>query len=80
MSNKSAFPWGNREVGGEPGMTFREWQWTQFMVAALQGYIAMQPAMEVDLSDSEVQTMISKSAIDQADTMMAEIEKREQDK
>ena len=81
MTDKSAFP----DVGGfyrdgieveaQPGMTFREWQWTQFAAAALTGMYA------ADTVDSVMSPQDkTEQALNIANSMMAAIAEREQDK
>ena len=77
MADKSAFPLitSDMQVAGEPGMTFREWQWTQFAAAAINGMFAADTSESCMTPDEK-----TLGALTIADRMMAAIAEREQER
>ena len=80
MTDKSAFPHdgiyssiGEQITDAQPGMTFREWQWTLFAAAAIAGLRA-NPLLEYA---EALNTFHATEACRQADAMMAAIAERE---
>ena len=90
MTDKPAFPHWNPSVVDkddewhrhEPGMTFREWQWTLFAAAAPEMPNALYCPMVEDIEAWKAQLYIDLTdwASGYADAMMAAIAEREQDK
>lgn len=94
MSDKSAFPYvipssdPRRDAFAHDGMSLREWQWTQFAAAVLQGAVTgmmtnpdVMQAM-VNASKHEGNTTeqgVVDFVLRQADAMMSAIEAREKD-
>lgn len=75
MSDKSAFPFPYPGEHGQPvqmGMTFREWQWTQFAAAAL-------PATYKGILNGPQFAEVAHNAMQMADAMMAAICEREKE-
>ena len=95
MKDKSAFPhvgyeeWdqkGERFVraDGEGGMTLREYQWTEFAAAALQGQLSNTDLLKQSMEAGAERGMqryesLTRFALDTADAMIAAIEARERE-
>ena len=84
MTDKSAFPHTGYEVwdqsaerffraDGEPGMTYKEWQWTLFAAATVQAFISQSPS-------AATARCVPGAAIQIADAMMAAIAEHEQER
>ena len=85
MKDKSAFPhprYGTLEmlVPDSPGMTFKEWQWTQFAATGLQAFGTTAWFQEHYYSSGKItHDLVAENACKLADAMMAAIAEREQE-
>ena len=80
MDDKSAFPHPELDMSN-PGMTYREWQWTMFAAAAIPVYASKEYLDEMvqvaEKKGIDPDVAMARCACDMADAMLAAIEERE---